>query len=98
MAVVVQFPVCRLELSDTLKRNQRHGNGSDQRGLDRRPGSKDGYLVKTVERVGMKLDAESAWKKVERMSRSLAVLMLLAILGSGMVWAQSTGSSRRLAT
>jgi hypothetical protein len=37
----------------------------------------------------MKLDTESAWKKVGRASRSAAALMLLAILGMGsrMVWA-----------
>ncbi len=39
----------------------------------------------------MKSIKESAWQKVRRASWSLAVLMLLAILGTGMVWAQSPG-------
>jgi hypothetical protein len=37
----------------------------------------------------MKLDAGSAWKMVERTSRSLAALILLALLGTqpGVLWA-----------
>ena len=38
----------------------------------------------------MKSDRRSAWQGLERVSRSVAVLMLVSVLGTGMVWAQPT--------
>ncbi len=40
----------------------------------------------------MKSERRSAWREMARASRNSAVLALLAILGSGIVWAQSTGT------
>ena len=40
----------------------------------------------------MKFNRRSAWHKVRRLSRSLALMALLAILGTRMVWAQSPGT------
>jgi hypothetical protein len=40
----------------------------------------------------MKSYTESSWRRARRVSRTVAVLALLAILGTGRVWAQSTGS------
>ena len=36
----------------------------------------------------MKIDRRSAWQRVRRVSRRLPVLALLAVLGTGIVWAQ----------